>query len=72
MLDVRQIARWAGCLGGETTVVPIADARHDVFLSLPEPRERAYETVDRWARGDGLAQRALAGRPADEIGRRET
>lgn len=48
VLDVRQIARWAGCLGGETTVVPIKDARHDIFLSLPEVRERAYETVDAW------------------------
>ncbi|HEX4090267.1 MAG TPA: alpha/beta hydrolase [Trebonia sp.] len=48
VLDVTQIARWAGCLGGETTVVPIDDARHDVFLSLAEPRERAYATVDGW------------------------
>jgi alpha-beta hydrolase superfamily lysophospholipase len=48
VLDVTQIARWAGCLGGETTVVPIADARHDVFLSIPESRERAYATVDGW------------------------
>lgn len=48
VLDVTQIARWAGCLGGETTVVPIDGARHDVFLSLDEPRERAYATVDAW------------------------
>ncbi|WP_028474249.1 alpha/beta hydrolase [Nocardioides alkalitolerans] len=48
VLDVRQIARWAGCLGGETTVVPITDARHDVFLSLKEPREAAYGVVDEW------------------------
>jgi alpha-beta hydrolase superfamily lysophospholipase len=48
VLDVTQIARWAGCLGGETTVVPIADARHDVFLSLPESREHAYTAVDAW------------------------
>jgi alpha-beta hydrolase superfamily lysophospholipase len=48
VLDVTQIARWAGCLGGETTVVPIEDARHDVFLSQAEPRERAYATVDAW------------------------
>ena len=48
VLDVTQIARWAGCLGGETTVVPIEGARHDVFLSLAEPRERAYATVDAW------------------------
>lgn len=48
VLDVRQIARWAGCLGGATTVVPIPDARHDVFLSLPEPRRFAYAAVDAW------------------------
>lgn len=48
VLDVRQIARWAGCLGGETTVVPVENARHDVFLSLAEPRERAYAALDGW------------------------
>jgi alpha-beta hydrolase superfamily lysophospholipase len=48
VLDVTQIARWAGCLGGETTVVPIEGARHDVFLSLPTARERAYAAVDAW------------------------
>ena len=36
------------CLGGETTVVPIEDARHDVFLSLAEPRERGYATGYAW------------------------
>jgi alpha-beta hydrolase superfamily lysophospholipase len=50
VLDVRQIARWAGCLGGATTVVPVAGARHDVFLSLPEVRRAAYDVVDRWLR----------------------
>jgi alpha-beta hydrolase superfamily lysophospholipase len=48
VLDVRQIARWAGCLGDETTVVPVTDARHDVFLSLTEPRRAAYDALDRW------------------------
>jgi alpha-beta hydrolase superfamily lysophospholipase len=48
VLDVSQIARWAGCLGGETTVVPVENARHDVFLSLAEPRERAYTVLDGW------------------------
>lgn len=48
VLDVAQIARWAGCLGGETAVVPIEGARHDIFLSLPEVRKRAYEVVDDW------------------------
>jgi alpha-beta hydrolase superfamily lysophospholipase len=48
VLDVRQIARWAGCLGRESTVVPIAGARHDVFLSLAQPRREAYARVERW------------------------
>jgi alpha-beta hydrolase superfamily lysophospholipase len=56
VLDVRQIARWAGCLGGETTVVPIPGARHDVFLSLPEPRELAYSRLDRWLREHALVE----------------
>jgi len=48
VLDVNQIARWAGCVGNRTTVVPIADAKHDVFLSLPEPRAAAYRELDAW------------------------
>ena len=48
VLDVRQIARWAGCLGDEVTSVPIKDARHDVFLSLEQPRREAYERLDGW------------------------
>ena len=48
VLDVKQIARWAGCLGGETTIVPLDDARHDVFLSLPEPRKHSYAVLGDW------------------------
>ena len=48
VLDVRQIARWSGCLGNEVSVVPVADARHDVFLSLPDARAKAYEVLDGW------------------------
>jgi alpha-beta hydrolase superfamily lysophospholipase len=48
VLDVRQIARWAGCVGDRSAIVPIADAKHDVFLSLPEPRSTAYRELDRW------------------------
>lgn len=48
VLDVRQIARWSGCLGNRTTVVPITDAKHDVFLSLAEPRRAAYREMDDW------------------------
>lgn len=48
VLDVAQIARWAGCVGGRLSVVPIADAKHDVFLSLAEPRAAAYHELDLW------------------------
>lgn len=48
VLDVRQIARWAGCLGNRTTIVPIAGARHDVFLSTPGPLEVAFGELDAW------------------------
>jgi alpha-beta hydrolase superfamily lysophospholipase len=48
VLDVKQIARWAGCIGNRSTIVPIADAKHDVFLSVPESRQAAYQAVDQW------------------------
>lgn len=48
VLDVNQIARWAGCIGNRTTVVPITDAKHDVFLSVPESRRVVYRELDRW------------------------
>lgn len=48
VLDVKQIARWAGCIGNRSTIVPIADAKHDVFLSVPESRQAAYREMDRW------------------------
>lgn len=48
VLDVTHIARWAGCLGNRQTIVPVPDAKHDVFLSLPAPRARAYAELDRW------------------------
>lgn len=51
VLDVTQIARWAGCIGNRSTVVPVPDAKHDVFLSLPGPREEAYRQLDAWLDG---------------------
>ena len=51
VLDVTQIARWAGCIGNRSTIVPVADAKHDVFLSLPEPRRTAYRRLDLWLDG---------------------
>jgi alpha-beta hydrolase superfamily lysophospholipase len=48
VLDVTQIARWAGCIGHRTSIVPVPDAKHDVFLSLTRPRQRAYRELDHW------------------------
>jgi alpha-beta hydrolase superfamily lysophospholipase len=48
VLDVKQIARWAGCIGNRSTIVPIPDAKHDVFLSVPESRQAAYRALDQW------------------------
>ncbi|PTR26549.1 alpha-beta hydrolase superfamily lysophospholipase [Rhodococcus sp. OK519] len=48
VLDVDQIARWAGCLGNRTTIVPIEGARHDVFLSTAKPLAEAFHEVDLW------------------------
>src|SRR6202020_704278 len=45
VLDVTQIARWAGCLGGETTVVPIDGAGDDEVLCEGGARERPYTAV---------------------------
>lgn len=48
VLDVAQIARWAGCIGNRSTIVPVTDAKHDVFLSIAGPREAAYRELDAW------------------------
>ena len=48
VLDVTHIAKWAGCIGNRSTIIPITDAKHDVFLSLAEPRREAYRQLDRW------------------------
>ncbi|MFN6554822.1 alpha/beta hydrolase [Mycolicibacterium septicum] len=48
VLDVGQIARWSGCVGNHTTVAPITDAKHDVFLSVADARAAAYRELDRW------------------------
>lgn len=48
VLDVSQIARWAGCIGNRSSVVPVVDAKHDVFLSLAQPRAAAYRELAGW------------------------
>jgi alpha-beta hydrolase superfamily lysophospholipase len=65
VLDVAQIARWAGCLGGETTVVPVEGARHDVLLSLPDVRARAYSAIGSWL--DGHRFSAPADSPEEAV-----
>ncbi|WP_067721916.1 alpha/beta hydrolase [Nocardia yamanashiensis] len=58
VLDVRQIQKWAGCLGDRTNIVPISGARHDVFLSSEKPRAQAFSELDSW-----LAWLAATGSP---------
>ncbi|MBO0846213.1 MAG: alpha/beta hydrolase [Nocardioides sp.] len=48
VLDVEQIRRWAPALGRHVTYVGIEDARHDVFLSRTDARERAFAELGRW------------------------
>ncbi|WP_182523445.1 alpha/beta hydrolase [Nocardioides dongkuii] len=48
VLDVAQIRRRATAVGTHVTYVAIEGARHDVVLSLPEPRARAYDELGRW------------------------
>ncbi|NUS44656.1 MAG: alpha/beta hydrolase [Mycobacteriaceae bacterium] len=48
ILDVAQIQKWSGCLGGRTVVVPIDGARHDVFLSIPDVRATAFAELAEW------------------------
>jgi len=48
VLDVEQIRRWSPALGHHVTYVGIEGARHDVFLSRSEVRERAFGELDRW------------------------
>ena len=50
VLDVDQIRRWATAIGPHVTYVAVEGARHDVVLSLPEPRERAYAEIARWVK----------------------
>jgi alpha-beta hydrolase superfamily lysophospholipase len=67
VLDVTQIARWAGCIGNRTTIIPVVDAKHDVFLSMPQPRQAAYRELDRWLDSylstDNTDASAPSGRP---------
>ena len=44
----RQIRRWSTSVGRHVTYVGVDGARHDVVLSRPAPRARAYAELARW------------------------
>ncbi|QGU04885.1 alpha/beta fold hydrolase [Corynebacterium comes] len=48
VLDTEQIKRCAPLLGDDVTVHPIEGAKHDVFLSRPEPLTEALATTVGW------------------------
>jgi alpha-beta hydrolase superfamily lysophospholipase len=48
VLDVAQIRRWATAVGPHVTYIAIEGAKHDVVLSAPDVRKRAYDELDRW------------------------
>ena len=50
-LDVNVVAHRALSLGSAVSVVRIANAMHDVFLSAPAVRARAYAAITRWSSG---------------------
>ncbi len=48
VLDVPQIRQWATSVGPHVTYVAVDGARHDVVLSLPDPRAVVYDELERW------------------------
>jgi alpha-beta hydrolase superfamily lysophospholipase len=48
VLEVPQIRQWASAIGSHVTYAAIEGARHDVVLSLPEPRAKAYAEIGTW------------------------
>ncbi len=49
VLAVEDIARAATRIGSVVTIARIEGAIHDVFLSRPDPRARAYDVLAEWA-----------------------
>ncbi|QNN52858.1 alpha/beta hydrolase [Nocardioides mesophilus] len=48
VLDVLQIRKWAHKLATHVTLVKVEGALHDVTLSRPEVRARAFDEISRW------------------------
>jgi alpha-beta hydrolase superfamily lysophospholipase len=69
VIDTAQIARWESSLGSHVTDVPVKDARHDVFLSIPESRASAYEALGDWLDRQQLpgVERRAFGPPARKL-----
>lgn len=51
VLDVRHMVQWAPALGSDVTTVMIAGGMHDLFLSAPPARHRAFARMDDWLLG---------------------
>lgn len=51
VLVVDDIAKAALRIGSLVTIARVDGAIHDVFLSAPDPRDRAYEVLRRWVVG---------------------
>jgi alpha-beta hydrolase superfamily lysophospholipase len=48
VLDVRQIARWAPCLGPQVETIALEDAMHDVVLSSLPVRKQVFARMAAW------------------------
>ena len=48
LLDVKKMRRAASTLGSEVTIYEIENAKHDVFLSKSDVREKAFKLMFRW------------------------
>jgi alpha-beta hydrolase superfamily lysophospholipase len=45
---VEDIAKLSPTIGKKVDVVVIPKAKHDIFLSLPEVREHAFDELKEW------------------------
>ena len=48
LLDVTEMRRAASTLSSEVTIYEVENAKHDVFLSRSDIREKAFKLMFRW------------------------
>lgn len=48
VLDVRDMRKYSGKFAEKLTKIEIPDAKHDVFLSKPVPRQAAFDALGNW------------------------